>query len=115
MTIQKTIQATRMTMEKKIRGPVFHDPCPTCDPNNRFGYVCPVPVPTAPGQQIPRDFVVQGHQFCGFCGNLMPVRGIVEEVCASCSTYSCNSILAKRMSRFDTLEIWRYHEFQFLV
>ena len=74
--------------------PVFHDPCPTCDPNNRFGYICPFPVPTAPGQQIPRDLAVQGHQLCGFCGNLMPVRRIVEEICASCNTYSCHTINA---------------------
>lgn len=73
---------------------IFHGPCPTCDPNNRFGYVCPVPVPIAPGQRITQDLVVQGHKLCGFCGDLMPLRDILEEICASCGTYSCHGIRA---------------------
>lgn len=71
---------------------IFHGPCPTCDPNNRFGYVCPIPVPIAPGQRITHDLVAQGHKFCGCCGDLMPLRGVLEEICASCGTYSCHSI-----------------------
>lgn len=78
--------------EGPIIEPIYHTPCPTCDPNNYLGYICPIPVPTAPGQQIPLDRHIQGHAFCGFCGNLMPVRGIIEEKCASCPLYSCNTI-----------------------
>jgi len=72
---------------------LYHDPCPTCDPNNLLGYVCPIPVPTAPGQRIPRDRgVPQGHVICGFCEDLIPLRGIAEEKCASCELYSCHKV-----------------------
>lgn len=72
--------------------PIYHTPCPTCDPNNHLGYICPIPVPTAPGQQIPQDSAIQGHAYCGFCGSIIPTRGIADEKCASCSTYSCHTI-----------------------
>ena len=72
--------------------PVYHTPCPTCDPNNYniYGYVCPFPVPTAPGQQIPQEIQdIQGHRTCLYCRNLGPVRGIEGEICGSCNAYSC--------------------------
>jgi hypothetical protein len=29
---------------------------------------------------------------CGFCEDLLPVRGIAEEKCVSCESYSCHKI-----------------------
>jgi hypothetical protein len=71
---------------------LFHDPCPTCLPGNPHGYVCPVPVPTAPGQQIPIHQPVLGHVACGFCGELMPHRNVADEQCAACGLFACHSI-----------------------
>jgi hypothetical protein len=70
----------------------FYEPCPTCLPDNPHGYICPIPVPTAPGRQIPRHFQVPGHVECGFCAALVPLRAIPEEKCASCNAYSCHAI-----------------------
>jgi hypothetical protein len=69
---------------------LYYEPCQTCTPWNAFGYVCPIPVPTAPGQQISIQHPPPpGHTNCRFCESLMPIRGIVEESCASCQSFSC--------------------------
>lgn len=73
-------------------GTTYHQLCPTCEPGNPHGFVCPFPVPTAPGQQIPQLMPVPGHVNCEFCGILMPVRNIPEEKCASCLRYCCYTL-----------------------
>jgi len=66
----------------------YHRPCPTCSPNNDFGYVCPVPIldGTIPlGENVPA-----GHEM-SLCGLIIPYRGIDEEKCGECSNFVCQN------------------------
>jgi len=58
-------------------------PCPTCSPHNRWGYVCPNPVPPR-GQPISEASRI-GHYFCEFtCNKILPRRNLPQEKCAGC-------------------------------
>ena len=67
----------------------YLEPCPTCDPANPYDYVCPVPIPTEPGLRITELDQAQGHNFCTYCGDIMPIQNIPEESCESCGNFSC--------------------------
>ena len=73
--------------------PLYYDPCACCTQGNSRGFTCPIPVPTAPGQQIPSDRdPPTGHVLCKFCGQLMPIRNIPTETCASCHGHYCGGL-----------------------
>lgn len=88
----------------------YYFPCPTCEPNNPFGYRCPHPIPDPRvlmlvGPQngqgpIPRrpDAMPREHCICFNCKrpNLMPLRDrrqYPQDVCAICSERFCGNVL----------------------
>ena len=77
----------------------FHSPCPTCNPENEFGHVCPEPIPTHPGLRILASVMPKNHYQCAFgCKRILPLRNLELEKCPCCRRPSC-SVLYNESSR----------------
>ena len=100
----------------------YYRPCPTCSPNNGFGYVCPIPI-LENVSRLDEPYPV-GHTWCTGCRLLIPTRGVEEEKCSTCNRYVCqgfggpNSRCAyPTVKKFGGIEVydmtWLIMRFQF--